>query len=409
VIDVPSVGRDDIAGLGARVHRQPADRYPIQHATAQFHLGAALARAERLDEAETALRASAEGFSRAGLTTEAAKAANQLGAVLRLSGRPEPAVAILEAAAEAFGVVGHAAEEGAASLNLGLARRDCGDSGAYEAFRVARRRLEEADLLEPASHAAREAGAEIWAVDPDRAADELAEAVALARRAGATAAEGAAANVLGLVHLGEGRLPAALAALTDSVAAHPRSIRPADHAMAQANLALVHEQAREVVRARWAARHALGVAEAPEPVRAQATAVMARLGNPPGDLGRLLDEVPQDTWATLVRVELTRLAAASPGERRAETEGWVRHQLARREHGEELAATWLGALLELEPEAVDSLVAELLDAVRKHPEEETARLRAQLERAMARFHVPQMMRLSETFERSRSRDEPAWR
>lgn len=398
---------DEIATLSEQVRRHPAERYPVQHATAQFHLGAAMAAVERLDEAERALRSSAEGFAQAGLTVEAAKAANQLGAVLRLAGRPAAASAILEAAAEALDLAGLPADAGAAWFNLGLARREAELSGTHDAFVEARRRLQSGRLLEPASHAAREAGVQSWAAGAgDRAAQELSDAVALARRAGATAAEGAAANVLGLVLLGAGQLGAARSALSDAVAAHPRQIRPADHAMAQANLALVHESAQDRVRARWAARHALGIAAAAPPVREQADGVLERLGDPRGDLTRLLESEPPDAWPALVRVELIRLAGAPHSERRAEAEAWIDHQLAHPEQGEELAATWLGAVLELEPEAMEGLAGDVVAALGGRPPDEEDRFRAQLERGMAHFHLPQMMRLGDVFSRPR-RDEPA--
>lgn len=389
---------DPLSVLGDRVRRHPAGRYPVQHATAQFHLGQALADAGRLEEAASALRVSAAVFARAGLEPEAAKAANQLGAVLRVAGDPRAAIAPLLAAADTLEESGDAADEGAARYNLGLALREAGQLGAHAAFARAVTCLTAAGAMEHASAATREAGVESWrSGNRDAAIGELEQALDAARDAGAPAATGAAANVLGLVLLDAGRPQEARDALTDSVAAHPRAVRPEDHAMAQANLALAHEQTGDPLRARVAARHALGVSAAPPPVREQARAVLHRLSDPPGDLPRLLACEPFERWPSLVRAELTRLAEAAAAERDAEAAAWLQQQLACPEDADELAAGWLGALLELPPGQVDLLVASLLDALDELGEADAERVRRQFERGMARFHVPQMLRLRDTF------------
>lgn len=402
---------DPIQILGERVRRHPPERYPIQHATAQFHLGQALAEAGRFAEASAALRASAGVFARAGLALEGAKATNQLGAVLRLAGDPQTAIALLRAAAETFAGAGEGVDEGAARFNLGMALREADAPDAHLAFSRARDRWEHAGHLEPASAAAREAGTESWAARrPDRAIAELSDAMALASTAGAAAAEGAAANVLGLVLLEAGRPEEARAALADAVAAHPRGVRPADHAMAQANLALAHEQAGDAPRARVAARQALAVTEAPAPVRDQAEAVLDRLGDPSGDLPRLLGAEAIERWPALVRAEQTRLAEAEPALRHAEAAAWLVHQHEHPEQGEELAATWLGALLEQPPESLEVLVVALLTALEAPAPADADRLRREFERGMARFHAPQMLRLRDTFARlAAERGLPAWR
>jgi len=56
------VDRDAIAQLEERLRRYPDDRYPVQHATARFHLGAALAQASDLAGAEEALVVAAHLF-----------------------------------------------------------------------------------------------------------------------------------------------------------------------------------------------------------------------------------------------------------------------------------------------------------------------------------------------------------
>ncbi|CAA9480438.1 MAG: hypothetical protein AVDCRST_MAG69-743 [uncultured Solirubrobacteraceae bacterium] len=391
---------DPIEVLTDRVRRHPPERYPVQHATAQFHLGQALAEADRFGEAAAALRASAAVFARAGLGVEGAKATTQLGAVLRLAGEPEPAIALLRAAAEAFADGGEAVDEGAARFNLGMALREAGGSGAHEAFARARECWERAGHLEPASAAAREAGTESWAAGVgDRAIAELTDAAELAATAGAAAAEGAAANVLGLVLLEAGRPVDARASLGEAVAAHPRSVRPADHAMAQANLALAHEQAGDALRARVAARQALSVGEAPAPVREQARDVLGRLGDPSGDLPQLLAGEPFERWPALVRSEQARLAEDEEAHRHTEAQAWLAHQLAHPEQGEELAATWLGGLLELPAESLEVLVADLITALEALGPGDADRLRREFERGMARFHPPQMLRLRDTFAR----------
>ncbi len=396
--------------LTERVRRHPPERYPIQHATAQFHLGQALAEAERFDEASAALRASAGVFARAGLALEGAKATNQLGAVLRLAGDPQAAIALLRAAAETFAGAGEGVDEGAARFNLGMALREADAPDAHLSFSRARDRWEHAGHLETASAAAREAGTESWAASrPDQAIAELSDAIALARTAGAATAEGAAANVLGLVLLDAGRPVEARGTLAEAVAAHPRGVRPADHSMAQANLALAHEQAGDATRARVAARQALAVTDVPAPVREQAAAVLERLGDPAGDLPRLLGGEPIERWPALVRAEQTRLAETEPALRRAEAAAWLAHQLAHPERGEELAATWLGALLEQPPESLESLVADLLTALEAPAPADADRLRREFERGMARFHPPQMLRLRDTFARlAAERGLPEW-
>src|SRR5215210_3171250 len=50
-----SAPREAISELEAGLARYPVDRYPVQHATAQFHLGVAFANAGEVERAEAAL------------------------------------------------------------------------------------------------------------------------------------------------------------------------------------------------------------------------------------------------------------------------------------------------------------------------------------------------------------------
>lgn len=99
-------GREAIAQLEERLRRYPADRYPVQHATARFHLGAALAHAGDLAGAEEALAAAARLFDPRRLGAEHGKAMNALGAVLRQAGRHGEGAVVLERAAAALEAAG---------------------------------------------------------------------------------------------------------------------------------------------------------------------------------------------------------------------------------------------------------------------------------------------------------------
>src|SRR5215212_11475176 len=92
-------GLEAIEELEERLARFPPERYPVQHATAQFHLGVALANAGRPAEAERALHVAARLFAPDRLPTEHAKATNALGAALRLAGRLDEAAAAFSRAA----------------------------------------------------------------------------------------------------------------------------------------------------------------------------------------------------------------------------------------------------------------------------------------------------------------------
>src|SRR5919199_4190709 len=91
-----------IAELEQRLARYPPDRYPVQHATAQFHLGVALINARAPVEGRRALERAAALFGEVGLRVEHAKALNALGAALRDSGEPEGAARAFADAADEF-------------------------------------------------------------------------------------------------------------------------------------------------------------------------------------------------------------------------------------------------------------------------------------------------------------------
>ena len=387
-----------IADLERRLVRYPAETYPVQHATAQFHLGVALTNEGRLEQAEAALTSALRGFEPEGLRVERAKARNALGAMLRLSGRLDEAAAAFEAAAESFEAAGLPADQGAARFNLGLVRRDLGDSSAAEqAFERAWKLLEGVHLGAQAGAAVRELGTtRFLAGDIERAADPLERGVRLAEEARDEAGRGAAANVLGLVHLAAGRPNEASEAFRTALTAYPRSIRPESYALVKGNLALALEQIEDVPRARLAARQALSIGVAAEPVRAQAAALLGRLGDEPGDVLRVLDADPPEHWAPTMREELARWVDVDPRERRTEAAAWIEGQLAR-DAAPDLAEAWIDALLELPPRHLEGVVTSLLEALADRNDEERAQVRSDFSMAMARLHVPQLMRLRDIF------------
>lgn len=391
-------GTPPLIELTARLARYPAERYPVQHATASFHLGFALTEAGRFIDAERALAVAAELFGPERMPVEHAKALNARGAALRAAGLPDAAAGCFTTAIAAFDTAGLRLELGAALFNLGLARRDLGED-PIEQFEQAREQLDADRVPGHAAAAARELGAALLSAGRSaEAAPILADAIALADRAGDLAGLGAAANTLGLVHLAQGRPEAAVAVLRDAVGAHPRYVRPEGYAMAKANLALAHEQSGEPVRARLAARQALGVPGAPEAVCTTAAAVLRRLGEEPGRLLDVLDLEPAEQWPSIVREELLRLADAWPEDRAADAEDLVAGVLERRVAAAELTAAWLGGLLEMPPAAMQSLAVDVVIALRRHDPEEVERFRSLVARGCARFHVPQMDRLTRLFE-----------
>lgn len=390
-----------LEALRGQLETYDPDRYPVQHATARFHLGTMLIQTGRPDEAARHLRRASELFPLDGLAVEQAKTTNMLGVALRDLGRPEAAAEAFERAAGILSEQDQRLEAAAARYNHGLVLVELGDaSGAEEAFGSARTTFVAAGALGQAAAAGRELGALLLEAGKlERAADVLAEAVEHAADAGEQAVLGAAANTLGLVQLEAGDHAAARRAFEDAAGGHPRSVRPEGYAMARANLALACERDGHPARARLAARQALGSPSVPEPVAEQARQVLARLEDEPGDLHAVLAEEPPEAWSGLLRAELRRLADAAGEERARHAASWVAGQLERSEAATDLAEAYLEVLLELPPESMESLIAALVTATGERDQQEAERFRRTTARAMARFHVPQLMRLRDAFNR----------
>lgn len=390
--------------------RHPADRYPVQHATACFHLGSAHLQAGRPAEAEAALRTAADLF--APLPVEHAKALNMLGVSLRELGRHAAAGEAFEEAGRLFEEQHQRVEAAAARFNRGLVDVDAGElRPAIDAFRQARRLFTEARATAQAAAAGRELGAALLAVgDPAAASEALGEAVDQAERAGDLAALGSAANVAGLAALALGHAEQAAGDFVTATGAHPRSVRPEGHAMAKANLALALEALGDAPRARLAARQGRDVPGAPQAVRDQSAAVLARLPGGADDLEVVLRQEPEERWTTVVREEVTRWVDAAAAERREACAALVVALTEQPELAEPLAVAWLEVLLELPPPAMETIVEGAVDALGEHPEPEQARARAAVARGMARFHAPQLLRLRDLFERTAARrgQEGSW-
>lgn len=387
--------------LQARLRRYPADRYPVQHATAAFHLGVATLEQGRAEEAEVALRTAMTLFDPDRLPVEHAKAANLLGAALRAQGDLPGAASAFLVASEAFVARELPLEHGAAQFNLGLAMRESADpSSALPCFEAALRRFDEGRLPGQASAAARELGATLLALgELEPAAAALERALDLASAAGDQTALGAAANALGLAYLAAERIEKAVEVFRTAVVTSPRGLRPEAFAMAKANLALAYQRADDVPHARLAARQALGTPGAPEAVLGQATGVMEGLGEGEDDLHAVLDGEAPDRWPPILREECARWLDAPATERQADLGAWIDGQLARAYRGPDLAEAWLGVLLELPPAAMDRLIRSTLLALAERDPGARERFTSQVSRTLPRFHIPQWLRLRDTFNR----------
>ncbi len=385
--------------LLARLDRYPAQRYPVQHATAQYHLGVLMTNAGRLNEAAAALRTASDLFDPNSLSAEHAKSLNALGVVLRLQGHLEDAASAFEKAASLFEQSKAPLEQGAAIFNLGLARRDFGDTqAAIRSFESARKLLEAKRVPSQAAAAVRELGtALLVAGDLERAKANLHEARELAERANDLVGLGGAANALGLTHLALGDFSSAVESFQAAVAANPRSIRPDAYAMGKANLALAYERAGEAPRARLAARQTLRVETAAEPVKNQAEGILERLGTPPGDLLAVLEREDPDRWPGIVREELAGWGEADATEIRAEAESWITGLARSGQRAPDLAEVWLGALLELTPGQMEHAATVTLEALGEQDDEIRHNFQSLVQRAMPRFHAPQFIRIKDAF------------
>ena len=389
--------RTDQEALVQRLAVHPVDRYPVQHATTQFHLGVALLQGGDAAAAARALEVSGDVFARAGLRLEQAKALVMLGAALRALGRPDEAAAAFTAAGELLTGLDQPAEQGAAAYNLALVRQDLGEHvAAQQAWAEAQELFLTAGHPGRAAAAARDHGASLLAIgDPAGALPLLRQATELALAAGDDPGTGAAANTLGLAHLAVDDPTAAVAALQRALACHPRGARPADHAMVTANLALAYEQAGATSRARLAAGQALAVPSAALPVRLQAQALLGRLGPGDGqDLLAVLDEEDPEQWVPVLREELLRLLELAADDRRTVLEGFLVGLLTRPGASYALAEGLWHVVLELPPRPYDVIVGAVVDACAGRTAAEADRLRAVLGAAMARFALPQWQRLA---------------
>lgn len=389
------------------------EQYPVQYATACFHLGATLIGRGELEEAARTLAHAAQLFPADGMPVEHAKAMNMLGVALRDDGQASEAAIAFERAVELFTEQEQVLELAAARFNHGLVLRDLDrDEDARAAFAEALETFDEADAREAACSSARELGTTLLDLDElEDAATALERAIDLARRGAGREALGAAANVLGIVHLRAGNPDLARDAFVDAAGAHPRSVRPEPYAMARANVALACERLGEADPARLAARQALAIPVASQDVRDQAQGVLDRVGDDPAALIRSLDDAPAESWVASVREELRRLTEVPDDELQEHLDAWVAGLVERDDQGTELAAAWFDVILELPPDDMRRLLEALSTSVDGRPSDEAEDLRDHASRAMARFHVPQWMRLRDTLnDIARQRDqEPPWK
>ncbi|MDQ3326297.1 MAG: hypothetical protein M3529_11420, partial [Actinomycetota bacterium] len=240
----------------------------------------------------------------------------------------------------------------------------------------------------------------------------LEQARSLAEQAGDEPGAGAAGNVLGLVHLAAGEPALAVSALRTALSTLPRSIRPAEHAMVKANLALAYEQAGHQDRARLAAGQALALDSAAASVRDQARQVLARQpGAAHGALLAVLDEAPPQQWGPLIRDEVLCLADAPVAERDGQVNGLLDGLLARPGTCYDLAESLVGVVLELPPGDYTLMVQSLVAGTGGRVDSDATRLRAIVGSAMARFALPQWQRLAASLNAAAERlGEPtSWR
>lgn len=390
---------DILAELRGRREMYPPDRYPVQHATASFHLGVALIQAGQPEPAERVLEDAVKLFDRDGLTSEHAKSLNMLGVAHRDAGSLEEAKGCFAAAVQMFAGEGEKLERAAALYNLGLVHRELGDaSRSVEDLKESLRIFEQEEARPASSAASRELGASLLASGgPDDAIPLLERAREEARSTGDDPSFGDASNALGLAYLAVGRTDDAIGAFKEAASADPPSVRPAAHAMAKANLATALERKGAFDRARMAALQARAIEVAPGPVRQQVGEILDRVGSSPGSLWRVLDNEGDDE--ATVRDELLRWARLEEAERRGELSVWIHSQSASETRGEDRAELWLKVLLELPPGPMETLVASAVAAAETLDEAAASKWASQTGRAMTRFHIPQWERIRSTFDR----------
>lgn len=389
---------DALAALRAQLDGCAPDADPERFGHASFHLGAALLDLGESAEAERRLGDAVAVFPTDTHPVEHATAVNLLGAALRERASPAAAAACFTTAAELFAAEGLVVEQAAALHNLGLCHRDLGEPRqAQPLLAEAAALFEQAGAWAHACAAARELGAAVLdGGDAGAAVEVLEHAVGLGERCGESHLVAAAANVLGLAQLAAGRPGLAVDAFGSSAGAAPRSVRPAEHAMAKANLALAWEHAGDESRARLAARQALAIPQAAQAVTLQASAVLERLGDDDGDLERVLGDEPPERRIALLREELVWWAQADRDSRLRHCGGLV-ELVASAEDGADLAEAWLDVLLELPPDDMDALIRATLQALSQRPGPTREAFHGSLARALPRFALPQWLRARQRF------------
>jgi len=132
-------------------------------------------------------------------------------------------------------------------------------------------------------------------------------------------------------------------------------------------------------------------------VRLQAAAAAARLGREDGDLLAVLQALADVERAAVAREERARGADAGKAERAVDARAWLRAVLGWPGDPAEAAEVWLGGLLELPADRLELLAGDAVRAVDGLAPEDRETVRTAVSRALARFHVPQMVRLQDVF------------
>lgn len=389
-----------LAELDRRLQKYRQDRYPVQHATAQFHRGVLLLEANEVAAAREAFEVAVALFDPSGLPVEHAKATNMLGAALRAGGEAEHATRCFEVAADTFEAAELPFERGAALFNLGLARREAGDlEGSSTSLREARALLDFERVPNQAAAAARELGITLLhSGDLPEAVLLLREAVDVAQRIQDHAGIGAASNALGLALLALHHHEDAVAVFADAAASDARSVRPAAHATAKANLALAYEAGGELARARLSASQAAVIPEAPEAVVMQAEGVLQRLASTGNDLITVVRDEAEASRTRIFHDELLRWLDVGRDQRVCEAEA-LAIAIVDEDAADSITQAWLGALLELPPSQMDEIITTTLIAIVQLPPEQADPFRQLVSRAMVAFPIPQWDRLRATFNR----------
>lgn len=380
-----------ISDLRARLDRYPADAKPLQRGAVLLELGAALLAEDQFAEAADALGDA--GQLLAGARPEHARALFLGGVALRGAGRAEEAIAAFEAARDAYGELAQPADEAAARFNLGVTLRQTGRAEAADELAAAREAFVGLGHRAGAASAQRElAQLRLLDGDPASARALLEEAADELAAAGDAAGVADAVNALGLACLAVADIDGATSAFERARALAPPSVRASQHATAAANLALAYERGGRDAAARTTARQVVALAGAPPAARIQAAAVLERLaadGTDEGDdLLVVLDETPAEDRSAVLRAELDRVCRLP-----APDAASALAALARRLGDADLAEAVLAIIVEQPPEAAARVLGACLTVVAADPDQDAEAIARGLSRAVARFPVPQMMRL----------------